>query len=901
MSDTPSDPPTSSQPSILLSKLRPPHSLRRPIARARLEKRLSGILHRGRVGLVIAPAGFGKTTLVAQALQQWSHPATWLQLESEDNDPKRFWAYVLRALMLIHPSLTSLLDDVIAQWDVRKLISELINTLAQDSRPWAFVLDNFHEITLADIHQQMDHFIHHAPEALRLLVISRHDPPFTVARLEATHQVDWIRQDDLRFTAMEGRDFTDRTLGLRLPEAGIEHLMRLTEGWPAALHLMALWWQDHRGEQLPPDTIITHVSHLTRFFDEEIFHPLPSTVQEFLLLTAPLGDLDEPLCRAVAGNPTRASPLADLVREQLFTIRLDSDRSHYRYHSLLATYLQDKLRREHPDWLPLIHQRAAAYYLEQQAVPQAIEHLLKAGDWSQAEVWIRQQAAGMLVSGSHVTLGRWLEAAPPGHLERQPRLTVYYAWVLSARGRFEQTEALLRIAESQLGPQEQPADDDQSLLIGEIAILRSEIAHFRNDLQQAVEQAQKALRLIPEDQSFFRGLALMHLGYNHWLVGELRHAQHIFQETFTGLPQSDGDRMRLLGECSQANLLILLGQLHSAAAIFERVMTVAASQPEHYRMPAAIAHISRGLIAYAWNQLETAAELVRRGLELGQDWIYINSLLPGYFILAQIEQARRRYAAVEEALQAAERFIQIGHLTPLQAILDAHRARMRLHSNDIQHATRWAQRMRPANILPLSPSNIGIATAYAEIMIATGQADAVYVLLQQMDEQARNWYWGWMQLEIMLVQTLADWEMGQTTPALARLRQIVLQAEAEGHIRLFLQRGRIVETLLRQMIGSDSPSPYVAEILRCFEDESQTVPTIAFDTASSSSAIVAELSSREYQILKLLEQGATNRAIADQLVIAEGTVKTHIKHILHKLNARTRSEALAKARDINHT
>lgn len=878
--------------SLLLSKLRTPRGIRKAIRRAGLEKQFLRALNQMSVTLLVAPPGFGKTTLALQSLKQWSHPYAWIQLGAEENDPAQFWAYVMRALGQIDAALNIMRKTNQTSQSLEQRIKLLCNQLSEVKSPCALVLDDYQVIMNEDVHGQLDMLVSCAPPTLRLVILSREECPLNLARLQATHRLERIGADALRFQHDEVRAFLHKTLSLPIADPLVEHMMIVTEGWPAALHLLALRWKHQPGDPGNLDALLINETQLTRYFDEELFNHMPPEVQAFLLKTSLLSELTPHLCAEVTGQANAQETLDYLARNQIFTMNLDAEGTHYRYHSLFAGYLQMRLQREQPQWINDVHNRAAACYLAQHDPTRAIEHLLRSGNFEQVIDHINRVANAMIMQGSHATLGRWLETIPTAAMSQNAQLCIVYAWVLFSRGRLDQAEHMLTTASTHISHPKRSAA--ASALLGEIAVLRSQVKHLNGDYPQAIEQAQQSLSLLPRQPSYLRGIALMILGYSQWLIGDNDQALENFQQPFAAAPNTETDVVRLIVECNQATLLIYLGQLHGASVALERVLELSQHKSGGYRMPTAIAHISLALILYSWNRLESALEHAQQGVELGQSWIYLNSLLPGYLILAQVQQARRRFRASDEALDTAERFIQIGQITPLQEMLEAHRARLRLQRGEIAFARRWAQRMTITGEMRIVPTNIGVMVAYAETMLAIGKPEAALPHLERVAAIAQSWYWGWMLIEIKLLQAIAYWHLGKVETALEMLRETLQAAEPEGHLRMFLDRGGVVETMLRRLFNPEESSPFLQEILRCFEDQSTHVSSVELGPQARLAVGPDSLTQREREVLALLGQGATNRQIAQQMVISEGTVKTHIKNILRKLNADNRLEAIAK-------
>lgn len=883
-------------PPLLTGKLRLPHSIPGVIARNRLQNRFIQILDHVSICLVTAPAGFGKTTIVSQTLRVWNHPTAWLQLDAEDNDPAQFWTYMTAALQTIHHNVPHYAPSLDLPSESHEPLIRIANALEEEIKePFALVLDDFHHVTSEAIYRQLEWFINRNIPMLRLVLISRVESPLNLARVQVRHQLEMIDVEALRFTANETAAFLHDTMALDVNKTVVERVLQVSEGWPAALHLMALRLRHATGNPILLGQIIRPDAHLTRYFDEEVFNPLPVEIQDFLLRTSLLRDIQPELCQAVTGIDGR-NLLEQLTRNQLFVIRLDNANHAYRYNSLFEEYLQDRVKQNHPDWVEDVHRKAAEYYQQHGLIEPAIEHALLAGDYGFAEHLICDTAWNLITLGLRDTVASWFEHIPTEHLKTDPRLSLCYAWVLYLQGKLDHAKQLLDNVDECLSIHADLTPLDMGLIQGETHTLYALVANFQGDLNDAVQHAQQALQLLSVEQTFMRGCALGTLGYIQWMEGNALAARQMLDDELFPAHHISDELPRLLVRANQANMLILLGRLYEAAAMFEQILTVAQSDLPRYQMIAAVAYSGIGFLEYAWNDLNLAADHTRTALKLGQPWIYMNTLLPAYVTLSRIEQGRHRFKAAERVLDELEHHINIGHLTQLQGLLEVNRVRLQIAQGNSATVRKWALRFEQLDkSLENDTTDIWPYVVYAEVMIVENHAERVMELLKRLNARCGLLSLEWMRLDIQLLQCVANWSLGQHELALVMLREIVMQAEPENHIRLFLDRGPIIETMLRQLELPKEVSTYIDEILAAFEAENIQSKWIALDSAPDSRAVDI-LSLREREILSLIAQGATNEEIADKLVIAVGTVKTHVKHILRKLNAGNRTEAIARAR-----
>lgn len=883
-----------SNPLLLTGKFRVPQSIPGVIRRDQLETRLVEALNYISLCLVTAPAGFGKTTVVSQALRQWGYPVAWLQLDPDDNDPVQFWNYFTAALRMIHSDLPNYAPSIISSPDNHEALIRIANYLEQIKEPFAFVLDDFQNVVSDTIYQQLEWFISRELPSLRLILISRSESGLHLSRLQVRHHLEIIDIESLRFTSNEVRAFLKNTMALDVDNNLVSDLTRASEGWPAALHLMALRLRHQPQKNAHIELIAFPDNNITHYFDEEIFNPLPHEVQDFLLRTSILKDIQPELCRVVAGVDGLQF-LEQLTRNQSFVMRMDTNGMHYRYHSLFAEYLLTRLKLDHPDWLQASHRQAAVYFQQHKMMELAIEHAIASGDLSYTETLISDTAWNFISLGRRETVRAWIESVPIVRLENNPRLSIYYAWVLYLQGRFDRVEHYLILSEQWFSRKAHLLSKyDSQVLGGEVHTIRALLAHISGNLKSAIEHAQQALQLLPEDQTFMRGCALGNLGYAQWLDGDTAAGQNAIESDLLP-PYPPNELTRLLFQCNQANMLVLLGQLHEAAQLFGNIIATSQIDPQTYQIISAMAYCGMGLLEYGWNNLDEAANFVREGLKFGQPWIYMNALLPAYLTLARIEQTRQHHKAADQALYEMEGHIQAGHLTQMRELLEINRIRLKMIRGDIASARKWTLRLQNSDE-HIEPNSTAIwrYITQAEALIAQNQAEQALKLLHRLNALCGLLALAWMQLDIQLLECIAYWHLGQEENALTLLREILVRAEPEGHIRLFLDRGPDVEEMLRRLHDSFNSHGYINDLLCAFEAESRRITK-----KENASSVPDRLSSRELEILLLISQGATNRKIADKLIISEGTVKTHVKHILHKLDAQNRTDAIAKARTLS--
>jgi LuxR family maltose regulon positive regulatory protein len=466
------------------------------VSRPQLVERLNEGLNR-KLTLVSAPAGFGKTTLVTEWLNNAERPFTWLSLDEGDNDPVRFLTYLVAALQKIDPAIGQAAQAMLGAPQPpppEPLLTSLINDVAATSRPFVLILDDYHLIHTLSIHQQLGFLLEHQPppqRGMHVVIAAREDPPLPLPRWRARGQTVEIRQTELRFTEKETTDFLRRVMRLKLSSADVDALQRRTEGWIAGLQLVALSLQScDDAHQLVQSFTGSH-RYILDYLIEEVFQRQPAGVQDFLLKTSILDRFSAPLCDAVRGasrggieRDDSHQVLLTLEQGNLFIVPLDESRQWYRYHRLFADLLRHRLQmREPASTVSSLHQRASQWYQAKGYVADAVHHALAGSDWERAANLIHAASETMLKRGEVTTLLRWYQALPDAEVRARPRLCLEYSWALILTGQIEAADSYLgqaeAVAQDEADRDGQAASGDQTVLLGEIVAAQAYVARAR--------------------------------------------------------------------------------------------------------------------------------------------------------------------------------------------------------------------------------------------------------------------------------------------------------------------------------------------------------------------------------------------------------------------------------------
>jgi LuxR family maltose regulon positive regulatory protein len=858
-----------SQPPLIGTKLRPPRRRRASVARPRLvEPGASGTPPA--LTLVSAPAGFGKTTLVADWFAEGC--TAWLALDPSDDDPIRFWTYAAAALERAIPELgsgtSSLLQDPSASVDAA--VATLINDVEAAACDVVLVLDDYHLVQDPRIHHSMGFLLEHLPEGLRVVITTRADPPLPLAALRAAGELFEVRAADLRFTADEAAEYLHDSMGISLSAQDVDALDRRTEGWIAALQLAALSMQGRQD----PSAFVAEFAGDDRFIldylADEVLERQPPEVLSFLLDTSVLERLGGPLCAAVTGDARAAATLEQLDRSNLFVISLDDRRGWYRYHHLFADILRARLRAEDPSRLPELHRRASDWYAANDHLPEAVDHALQAADWARAAELVERAAPATNRSRQETLLRSWLERIPDDVYDQRPVLTVLLVGARMSTGDRSGVEPLLERAERWIDAEDEPIvtdADEYARLPATIAMYRAALALLDGNPDAALRDAGRVLQLVGPDDPLRLGAATALIGLARWHQGELATA-HDHYVRAVSVFEAGGFLPDVMG-CSLAlaDIQITQGRLDAAQRTFESALRHTHEHPG--LRGAADMHVGLAMIAIHRVELTEAAEHLRAAAELGE-WMGLPQHPYRWRVAtAWLCRAEGDLDSALEWLTAAEPLYHTDFSPPVRPVV-ALKAMVQLELGDLRAARRWADSTglraddAPSYVRELEH------LVLARTMAASGSSDDLEQatrLLERLLAAAERGGREGSAIDILVVQSDVQRRAGHGSAAGATLAEAVLRAGQLGS-RL------IVDDLGRH--GMQDRSSEQAGRRRRVADPN-------------------DLSDRELDVLRLLRGDLSGPEIARELHVSLNTLRTHTKHIYTKLGVTNRREAVSAA------
>jgi LuxR family maltose regulon positive regulatory protein len=888
---------------LLATKLHRPHPTPNLVARPRLTQRLDEGLREGhRLILVVAPAGYGKTTLVTDWLGQIATPSAWLLLDQGDNDPIHFFTYIAAALQALDLKVgQSLLETFrTTPQSPEALVCPLINDLASVDRPIILALDDYHRITDGLVQEAMAFLLDHAPPNLHLVVLTRADPSLPLPRLRVSERMTEIRDRDLRFTPEEMTTFFNSIHRLNLPAEQITALESRTEGWPAGVQLAALSLQGCSAERATQFVSAFSGSHhyVIDYLADEVLHHQPDEVQSFLLQTSILDRLTGPLCDAVLGGPSDSDQmLIELERKNLFLIPLDDERKWYRYHHLFADLLVRRLKATPSPGLSELYLRAAVWLEQNGYLESAVDYALKAQDYELAFRLMDQIKNTLWNRGEVRMLLSWFNTVPEELVRSHPDWSIVRGGCFMLVGFFDDAEKWLQVAEDGLGPMT-PSDRHAVLSTQRILLYRSVCARFRGDHAAAIALSQSGLERTLTTEIRDRGSALLFLGQAHYCAGNTDTAEQVLVDAIQ-TTRAAGHNAAYLNACHYlAQLRVLQGLLHEARAMYEQMTRFAGEQETPVQ--AGTEYTGLGDLKREWNQLEAAAIDIQKGLELAEAGDFIHFLTEVYPARVRLAMAQKDWEAASSFIQKAEQ-VAVRCSTSIEIEnLRAWRARLHLAQGNLAQAGQWAETKGAEIADPYGPQQEFELLTLARVWLAQDKTDEAASLLERIVSVAeRSGRYGRV-LEAQMLQALVDQAAGNEARAVEELSQVLARAEPEGYVRLFLDEGAPMAKLLHKVSTRTTTErrAYAARLLAAYgrEHPEQPVPMVK---AVPGGPPIEPLSERELEVLHLVAAGWSNQEIADKLVISVRTVKKHVENIHGKLGVRSRTQAAVKARELN--
>lgn len=661
--------------SILSTKLFiptiPPDVIHRPHL---IEQVTAGLKAGHSLTLVSAPAGYGKTTLVAEWISTSQEKVAWLSLDEQDNNETRFWTYFVNGIQTASPllgqkALQSLESSKGTEPQI--FLTELVNEVVNLNHKIIMVLDDYHVISNHAIHAGLTFLLEHLPPSLHLLIATRADPPIPISRLRVRGKLTEFRIADLRFTEDEVSEFLNHLMNLGLNSSDIQALETRTEGWIAGLKLAALSMQGLENTHTFIQAFTGNQQFILEYLVDEVLQRQPEALQRFLIETSILQRMCAPLCNAVTGSTDSVNVLADLQRRNLFVLSLDSQQYWYRYHHLFAEFLKSYLQRNRANDLPVFHRRAAQWYQSNNYPEEALRHAFAIPDYSYVSHLVVNNWRRIYHQGRLDTAVQWLESLPSDFIRNSPPLGVAVCWTLFVRGDYDQisyylddiTQVFEKMVSSGTLPKEHP---EFNIIKQQVILLKAIVMRHRGDVNYAMEQIEKLIPTINElrvtlgqtvaDMGFTA--CYSQLGYTYVAANKLDQAEHYLSRVSPHARRCGNFLALAHATMEYVRISLLQGKIEQAEIICRNELAFA-EDPEYSDYPAfCLIQLSLADVLRAKKSLAEAENLLHTGLDSARKTGHVFYLAQGYLIAARLHHAQGKTTQVLEDMLKAEQIAE---------------------------------------------------------------------------------------------------------------------------------------------------------------------------------------------------------------------------------------------------
>lgn len=852
--------------SLILSKLAVPQAQARSVARPRLIERLNEGLG-CKAAFVVAPAGYGKTTLVSDWVRQLEGPVGWLSLDEKDNDLIRFWNYFARAVERAAGGVSEALRSAtatLAPGLYEPYLVALLNELSGFREPLVLVLDDWHAITDAEIIDSVAYLLEYLPDRAHICFATRTLPAFAKARWTSRGWIHELRDDHLRFDLAETAAFFRLFANLELPIEQIEQFFSKTEGWVTGLKLISLSMQGgHRAPSFP--VAQAGDKRVEQFLLEEVFESLDEPLREFLLNVSILRRMNGSLCEAVSGEGGSAK-LAELARLGLFLIPLDEDKEWFRFHHLFGDFLRNRQKRRDPGRSKGLFRAAAAWCESRRLLEEAVDYYID-GECYDDAVRLLEEMRSVLIRREFSTLKVWLSAIPEEILLRKPYLYFSYIYALLWQEP-DQAERRLAFAERHYEAESSEwSPEERDRYLGYLYYIRNfKATQHDMDMVKGLEYIRLSLKHSPGGTDLIFASPQMPLTPSVYRSYNGKRGKHLPRGLSDAFFKSMIDFMKQMG-------------LHDSVTV------------------------CYGELLYERGELEEAERYLKLGLQ-GRSQAHYEPekvYVPAFLFLARISNARSDAAQAEQWLDAAAARAAEDGAEQAFILIDAAKAELKLSRGDLTAAAEWQKRYKLAPDDPVSVYQLFVYVFLVRALIEEGRSQEAWRLSERLLSVAVKGHRPMDALDLEVLQAMLLQRTGKPEQALLKLEEALKHAWPDDYIRPFIDKGQAVAELLsayvqqRQrgnMRDKDAPPlAYARKILAGFGGAPDA-------PRQSAGALETLLTPREYAIFRHMEEGMNNAAIAAALGIGMGTLKAHINHIYGKLQATSRVEAIRRGKEM---
>ncbi len=879
------------------------------IVRLRLDPKLERSF-KSKLTLISAPAGFGKTTLLIDWIKRRQIHVAWISLDKRDND-------VLNMLSSVIFGLQHMVDNVDGidgignaaltmlqapqPPHVETMLTSLLHDIVRIPNDFLLVLDDYHLVQANPIHDLMGFLIDHLAENMHIVISTRVDPPFPLARVRSQNHLIELRAKELCFDLPETVEFLNQRLDQSLTSDDIQLIQARTEGWIAGLQLASLSLQDRERPSEFIQGFKGDNRYIADYLTEEVLNRQPETLRQFLLFTSILGRFCASLCDAVTNQTNSGHLLEKLEKSNLFVIPLDDERRWYRYHHLFADLLQQRLVTQKKDRVPDLHQRASHWLAENGLKYDAVDHAFAAGNYNSAGRLIADIAEREWDRSRESILMQWIEKLPESLVQANPKLCIFYARELFKAGLVEDAEFKLQTAE-QLLASASISTIQENELRGAIAVVRAYISARTGDTPNIIRNAKQALELLPPHKLMWRSVAATNLGFGYgWAgSGECVKAQQAFSEAKRISTAAGNTYYQVFAGSCLGSIMMIRCKFRDANDICEQSLDLAIKNGLEQTGIVGSLYANLGTINCESGNLSLGLELLKKSVEiskLGHDPVILASC--GISLLRG-QSYRLDFAGALKTVEMLKECERDFALPPwITNTITAIQVHLWLAGGNLNAALEWVKERNLRHDDKVDNLHEMEHLTLAHVLMAQNKRDEADGLLKRLIANAKSGDRVYMMIEMLIYRALIQHAKQDRAAATGTLTTALSLAEPSDLIMIFASKGKPVADLLEAVVASAHQKhqktkagfslPYVKKILKIFKT----------NLPIQKDELPDPISERELEVLRLMATGLSNREIGDKLFISLNTVKTHTKHINQKLDVNSRIKAVIRAKALS--
>jgi LuxR family maltose regulon positive regulatory protein len=850
-----------------------------------------------KAALISAPAGFGKTTLVAQWLKtQPGLASVWLSLDEEDNQADRFFQYFFSAIDSLFPSVAERAQQLVnlPGLSLEEIMMSLSNELLKLSVPFVLILDDLHVITNQHLHRALVSLLNTLPSHMRVIILCREDPPIQISRLRSRNQLIEIRQQDLRFSQPEATDFLNQCMKLQLSPIQVDLLENRTEGWIGGLQMAGLSLQKTKDN----DKFIRDFSgsnyYIMDYLLDEVFNTQSENLRGFLLKTSVLDRMTAELCSAVTQKTIKESQdlLDQLINNNIFIFALDDERQWYRYHHLFKDLLFSRLCEDEHYSRSQLLLSASHWYENKGDSLSAVEYAFKANDFQRVADLIEQNISEhWQISNRHFMF--FVNRLPNEIIISRPALSLQKAWTCVLSSKMHEAQQFIEAADKQLSARnrfEEPGDDTNR---GFVKILKAYLSDYFNYPVVMDKNLLSAIDLIPESNIGMRNSVEVVMGTICYMEGDFQKALRFFESAISRDKKHNGTNAIPVSVWRMVWVLQKKGNLSQALMIITESEKYLSQHGKRRFYIGGVIYLLWAEILIEWNRLDEAQAQISEGMRLLEDWPLPHALCFGYCLLARLQIARNNFIEARATLSIAEDLEIKNELHPeIRNILERTQIQLWRCERNLIALNQYMQKFTSENAFNYHSRNVSHLLQISKACLILGKSDLAIILLGQLLDLEAN-HKGTL-IEILILHSVAT--KNDVNLALQSLDRALNLAQPEDYYRVFIDEGEPLKILLQNWLSKyskDNNGPfvkYVRNLLKGFN-----ITHLKSNQRSQVHNLIEPLSKRELEVLRLLAEGLTNQQIANKLFISIRTVKKHVENIHGKLNVQNRTQAVSTA------